>query len=508
MANTENLGIPLLSGSQLAGRSGINAALNHIDGAALPKAHKTSASHWQEWEKEKEYVVGDVIRIEGIFSWGYLECTTAGISGTVMPTEFYGEGDTRNDGTVVWTLRRIGKAVTMHGDLTGRNAANQHPLSAITGLPEALDSKMDNGDAYLKEETYSQEEVATLVFETVAPIAEVAHTHQNSAALAKVGETAEGNPAYGGQELAKKVDLHSHNNKAVLDKFTSEDGMPAYDGKLLVGGAQTWESSQAYQTNNLVVYDGFLYRCIAAHTASTAFDSTKWEQLSIGYIPTWAAGRNYHPGMVVTRGNSIYRCLVVHTSYAWDNVQRNYWEIIAGKGATLAEWQPNTDYSTGEAVIYNDILYYALSDHHSSGSFSSDMIAGTEKWKSIATAGSAGALRQVTYLGVEASTIKDIVVPWSDTFLTPPVECLKFVPGLQDQVYTACVFDNADADDFMIDGDSGELSPWIIFDGTMRPRKSYTLSFSLPVVLGAGKESVSDWVDHSVYKSITSITVK
>jgi len=35
--------------------------------------------------------------------------------------------------------------ITDHGDLTGRDAAQQHPISAITGLETAIASKLDAG---------------------------------------------------------------------------------------------------------------------------------------------------------------------------------------------------------------------------------------------------------------------------------------------------------------------------------------------------------------------------
>jgi len=39
-----------------------------------------------------------------------------------------------------------GGGVTVHGQLTGRDLADQHPMSAITGLVSALESKADSGD--------------------------------------------------------------------------------------------------------------------------------------------------------------------------------------------------------------------------------------------------------------------------------------------------------------------------------------------------------------------------
>lgn len=140
MAVTSNLLIPLLTGNTLVMKNAINAALNQIDQAALSKEHLRSGGHWATWEKEKAFSDGDVIRTDDCYSWGYLQCTTAGTSGTMAPACPYGEGDTVTDGKAVWTLKKLGGSVK-HGDLTGRALPDQHPITAITGLKDELDSK-------------------------------------------------------------------------------------------------------------------------------------------------------------------------------------------------------------------------------------------------------------------------------------------------------------------------------------------------------------------------------
>ena len=506
--NTPNLNIPLLQSNTAVSRSGINAGFQAVDNNALPKTHAQKDVHWEGWAASAAFSLHDVIRLDTMYSWGYLECTTAGTTGTAQPACPYGENDTVTDGTVVWTLRRIGSGsggTTVHNQLTGRDATGAHPIAAITGLQTAIDAKANASEVYSKTDIDTS---LNGIDARLDPLEAAEHTHTNSAALAKVGETAGGAPAYNGNQLALESELHSHTNKTTLDKFGETGGVAMFDGIALVGGAQPWATNKDYQVNNLIVYNGLLLRCSAAHNSGTVFDGTKWEILDIGYIDKWAIGKSYEQNVIVTRGNNILRCLTPHTSYAWDTVQANYWEIIGGKGANLAEWQPNTSYSMGEAVIYSDNLYRCLADHTSNATFSADMSAGTAKWKAVSSAGSAGALKQATFLGVTAPATKEIVIPWTDTFLAPPVEFLKFVAGAQDQVYTACSFDNGDADDFTIDGVSGELSPWFVFDGSMRPKTSYPVSFTTPISLGAGKVSEStDYIDHSNYKTVASVTV-
>jgi hypothetical protein len=127
LANTENLLIPLLEGDHLVNRDRINTALESIDLNALPKTHKDSSVHWDGWVQGKPHALKDVVRLEEMPSWGYLECTTAGTSGETPPASPYAPGDTVNDGSVVWTLRQINGEVS-HGNLAGRALPNQHPI--------------------------------------------------------------------------------------------------------------------------------------------------------------------------------------------------------------------------------------------------------------------------------------------------------------------------------------------------------------------------------------------
>lgn len=137
---TSNLHIPLIAGDQQVKKEKINEQMQAIDAAALPVSHVGSRAHFALWQPETWYYVGDVVRVESCPSWGFLECTTQGESGSTAPTSPAGEDGTVNDGTVTWTLRRLTRIIRSHGDLTGRSSAGQHPIGAITGLQAALDA--------------------------------------------------------------------------------------------------------------------------------------------------------------------------------------------------------------------------------------------------------------------------------------------------------------------------------------------------------------------------------
>lgn len=444
MATTQNLKIPLIEGSDILVRQKFNEAFEAVDKNALHAGHKNSQGHWPLWEPGKDYQKQDVVKTSSCPSWGFLECTIAGRSGTVEPSELFGEGDIKVDGAVTWILRRLTSTIRKHSDLADRDKTGQHPIAAIEGLEIVL------------------------------------------------------------EDIENKA--HQHRNKDILDKFSEKEGKLVFDDKLLVGGASLWEIGTDYQVSNLVVYNGFLYRCIASHTAADTFDITKWELLEIGYIPNWQAGVKYQPFVVVTHGNNILRCIKSHTSVSFDNTEKACWEVLAGKGASLGEWQPNTGYELNEAVVYNDIIYRCTGSHTSSVNFSDDMIPGTEKWRAINGFSVAGSLRQVTKLGVIAPATIDIIINNTNTFNLPPVEVLKFTPGLQNQVITVCQFDNSDADDFIVEGVSGEQFPYYIWDGTMSPKTRYQKEVTSGL-LANGKYFESDFIDFSEYQKIESINM-
>lgn len=116
--------------------------------------------------------------------------------------------------------------------------------------------------------------------------------------------------------------------------------------------------------------------------------------------------------------------------------------------------------------------------------------------------------RQITKLNVSAPKVEQISIKPTETFCLPPVEVLKFRQGEQDVVKTLCSFDNSDADDFLIEGISGEEAPHMIFDGAMKPKVLYEFSMHAPVALGSEFLFASEEIDFSQFKKIEEVTVE
>lgn len=106
--NTPRLNLPLVKGSDIVNKSSINTSIESVDEKVAPITHVKSAVHWSAWKASVPVVLKDIIRLDEMYSWGYLECTKAGMTGATQPTCPYGEGDKVTDGTAEWTLKRIG----------------------------------------------------------------------------------------------------------------------------------------------------------------------------------------------------------------------------------------------------------------------------------------------------------------------------------------------------------------------------------------------------------------
>jgi hypothetical protein len=124
-STTERLGIPLLLGTYIVNKDRINDALKMIDANALPNSHADSGVHWAGWKANQNHQLKDIIRLPDMPSWGYLECTKAGKSGTAIPAAPYAPGDKVVDGGVEWTARTIGST----GDWCTKKQAIAYAIS-------------------------------------------------------------------------------------------------------------------------------------------------------------------------------------------------------------------------------------------------------------------------------------------------------------------------------------------------------------------------------------------
>ena len=123
----------------------------------------------------------------------------------------------------------------------------------------------------------------------------------------------------------------------------------------------TWAIGTRYKVNDIVKYGGIVYKCITGHTSAdnTALgleeDQAKWEiQISgIEYKSLWTGEVRYKVNDIVKRGGNLMKCIVGHTATAGDNgFQTDY---------ATSKWSiylPGTEYDS----VWDNGVYYQSGD--------------------------------------------------------------------------------------------------------------------------------------------------
>ena len=174
-----------------------------------------------------------------------------------------------------------------------------------------------------------------------------------------------------------------------------------------------WGKYKVYIANDLVFYSNKLYICIADHASSSAFDKTKWQEISGGSgssiigdsmftynettdaivpdrkkaqisIQEWTTATKYYADYLVLYDNHIYKCLLDHTSTTFE-ADANKWQILSAQ--VVDDWISSRYYQLNAIVIYNGIMY-RCNTAHTSTTFSAD----NTKWDSLGGTSSEGGI--------------------------------------------------------------------------------------------------------------------
>lgn len=138
---------------------------------------------------------------------------------------------------------------------------------------------------------------------------------------------------------------------------------------------QDWQPSTRYGVNDIVKYNGIVYKCVNEHTSSTTFnglevgnndgedDSTleTWQVLHEGieYRGDWDNAVRYRVNDLVKFGGSIWRCTQGHQSLddSSFNFDREKFVIELPGEQFRGAWNAATAYGTGDVVTYGGYLY-------------------------------------------------------------------------------------------------------------------------------------------------------
>lgn len=258
---------------------------------------------------------------------------------------------------------------------------------------------------------------------------------------------------------------------------------------------EEWEVVTKYKENTIVLKDNCLYRCLEAHTSSGDFanDIAKWKICSCNPVD-WAKKTYYPLGIVVIKDNGLYVCMEAHTSTALFDTSKF---AFVDTSALVRDWATKTYYKEHEIVLHEGVLYRAEASHIAGVDFQQDLTTNAY-WLEISLGGSSNSYRQIDAIEVVAPKQYNVAIPYTDTFLLPPVEALKFKSGGSSLTKTICDFNASDSNDF-------EKNDLVKFDGTLAPKTNFDYSMGTPSVIGTNNIQVSEWIDFNDFKKLEAI---
>jgi hypothetical protein len=179
-----------------------------------------------------------------------------------------------------------------------------------------------------------------------------------------------------------------------------------------------WVTTDEYNKDDVVYYQGSSWVCIRQHTASDFADdiaftvpgdtnpSPAWRKMTDGrsFSGDWTADTRYDPGMLIKTGGNVYLCITAHTSSTNFNSDSIYWEIFAVGNNFRNTWATTTRYRVGDVVRYNGYTYQCTLEH-TSGSATDGVGVGNNDTVEDSTAETwAVAVENYTYVGEYQST--------------------------------------------------------------------------------------------------------
>lgn len=257
-----------------------------------------------------------------------------------------------------------------------------------------------------------------------------------------------------------------------------------------------WGAVTEYKEDTIVLKDNCLYRCIEAHTSGTDFanDIAKWKMCSCNPVD-WAKKTYYPLGIVVMKDNGLYVCMEAHTSTALFDTSKF---AFVDTSALVRDWATKTYYKEHEIVLHEGVLYRAEASHIAGADFQQDLTTNAY-WLEISLGGSSNSYRQIDAIEVVAPKQYNVAIPYTNTFLLPPVEALKFKSGGSSLTKTICDFNASDSNDF-------EKNDLVKFDGTLAPKTDFDYSMGTPIAIGTNNIQVSEWIDFNDFKKLEGIS--
>lgn len=352
MSNTtKNLSLNLLSGLEKVNKDTFNDIIEDIDSKCVGIHHLHENSHWRLWEKDTDYVKGDIVRTTTCKSNQYFQCIVGGTSGKNEPKN-QGTGAQITDNTATWVINEIGSS-------GGNNGA-----SVFIGSKYYTRGQLAiyNGVLYRSIKDHIAEQTFQL------DIANWQKLYSN------IREWTDSTFYFSNEIVINDNKLYKCKQDHVsAGTFVSD--INSWDS-LSSNGIETFKSSTYYNDGAIIVEGNRLYRCTLAHTSTTDLisDIENWELINLD-IEDWVASTNYYVGQYVSYNGTLYRCITANSDSTWTG---SNWKKVSGGG--IDNWVTGSSYSVDDLVIYADKLWQCTTAHTST-TFSAD----EANWKEISS---------------------------------------------------------------------------------------------------------------------------
>lgn len=147
-----------------------------------------------------------------------------------------------------------------------------------------------------------------------------------------------------------------------------------------------WNTSIAYNRDDVIKYGGSSWVCIRQHTSSVFLTnqnflanpndtdfSPAWTRMTSGYVfrGSWNTATLYSVGDVVVYGGYLYLANAEHTASGDFESDSANWDTYLESVSWNTDWAISTDYGVGDVVKYGGIVYKCI-DAHTSASTEAD----------------------------------------------------------------------------------------------------------------------------------------
>jgi len=142
--------------------------------------------------------------------------------------------------------------------------------------------------------------------------------------------------------------------------------------------APDWTSGSSYNTFDLAILEGKLYRCKVDHVADVVFDETKWVSLKAeapAVVPPFLVGEDYVAAQIIVQDGVLYRARQEIVDAAAEDSPSDpagaaLWQAVSLTYLNLPEYSESNSFRKDELTIKEGKLYRLNKDLPSATAFS------------------------------------------------------------------------------------------------------------------------------------------